>query len=79
MSMMARVHAAGRPSEPIAHRAGPAVVKASVMPPCTNGHSSSEYPKKNISSQTMICASSRVATWPASTRSRRRWSVDPGR
>jgi hypothetical protein len=50
----------------------PAAVNADVTPPLTNGHSSSEYPTKEIPSHAVSCPSSIAAACPASTRSRRR-------
>ena len=51
------------------HRAGAAVLNASVIPPSTNGHSSSEKPMKKIASQVMSCTMRMTAAWVASTRS----------
>ena len=58
-------------ANPRVNNEDPAMVKADVTPPVTNGQSSSEYPMKEIPSQAVSCASRIAAACPASTRSRR--------
>jgi hypothetical protein len=59
-------------ANPRANMAEPATVKADAMPPVSNGHSSSMYPRKEIVSQAISCASRVAGAWEASTWSRRR-------
>ncbi len=71
MSWIVRSPAPLTLESPMNHSAGPAVVKAVVMPACRNGQSSSENPMKKMPSQAISWTSKTAGAWPASTRSRR--------